>query len=181
MTLIWHPSEHVEDYAWNWQLQRTDKVVLLATRLFHLRWVEKSCREQDDYRLNWNPFPLLCKQLLQQIAMDELDPTIEWICKNQFHSLIATASHIKAFSFPRTMQRKVDLQFAYCTSAKSKEKSFFSIPQFQAFACTLLYRTTRNPRRRLLLARPPGGWLASLAPTPGAHPPLTHLDFNHWN
>ena len=139
MTLIWHPSEHVEDYAWNWQLQRTDKVVLLATRLFHLRWVEKSCREQVDYRLNWNPFPLLYKQLLQQIAMDELDPTIEWICKNQFHSLIATASHIKAFSFPRTMQRKVDLQFAYCTSAKSKEKSFFSIPQFQAFAYVLRF------------------------------------------
>ena len=143
MTLIWHPSEHVEDYAWNWQLQRTDKVVLLATRLFHLRWVEKSCREQVDYILNWNPFPLLYKQLLQQIATDELDPAIEWICKNQFHSffatLIATASHIKAFSFPSTMQRKVDLQFAYCRSAKSKEKSFFSIPQFQAFAYLLRF------------------------------------------
>ena len=37
---------------------------------------------------------------------------------------------------------------------------------------------THNPRRhlqRLLHARPAGGWLASLATTPGAHPPTTHL------
>ena len=41
------------------------------------------------------------------------------------------------------------------------------------------YSKTRNPRRplrRLLLARPAGGWLASLAitPGPGARPPRTH-------
>ena len=33
----------------------------------------------------------------------------------------------------------------------------------------------------LLLARPAGGWLASLATTPGARPPPTHLEFNHQN
>ena len=49
---------------------------------------------------------------------------------------------------------------------------------------SMLLLGTRNPQRhlwRLLLARPAGGWLPSLATTPGAHPTPTHLEFNHQN
>ena len=54
--------------------------------------------------------------------------------------------------------------------------SCISSPSSVASQLSAFYGYTRNPRRRLrrlLLARPAGGWLASLATTPGAHPPPT--------
>ena len=103
-------------------------------------------------------------------------------------------SHQKSPQKPYSIEYLIAVYFTF----KSKLAFDFDLQVIYRFVrlfwlCDLAWKSsillnkicsTRNPRRRLrrlLLARPAGGWLASLATTPGAHPPPTHLEFNHQN